>query len=269
MNLSWSTIFGIVSGFGLFLYAIYSSTDHWIIFVSLASLAMVVGGTLGATFIAYQGVYVFRTLNALFAILVPAAASAVELQKDVAAVVNWAMEVKQKGVAVLDEKVENGEFKRLGQFGNWAYQLLASGYKGQELRDLLDEYVEHEYERANVQVGILKNMAAFAPAFGMVGTLVGLVIMLDQLQGDPSAIGQGLALALITTLYGVIFANLLFKPAANKTQQKNQMMRFRHQLLTEGFVGISNKIEPIKLQDLLNTRLNPAVHVDVFANKAA
>lgn len=267
MKISWSTLFGMAVGFGLFLYAIYSSTDHWVIFVSLSSLAMVIGGTLGATFIAYQGLYVFRTLKALLAILVPAASSPKVLQEDVRLVVAWSEEVKKKGIAILDDKFEAGEFDRLGDFGQWSYQLLASGYKGEELRGLLEQYVASEYDRSNVQVGILKTMGSFAPAFGMVGTLVGLVIMLDQLEGDPSAIGRGLALALITTLYGVIFANLLFKPAANKTEQKNDMLRFRQMLLVDGMVGISERMEPIKLQDRLNSQLGLGIHVDVFAPK--
>lgn len=267
MNISWSTIFGIIGGVGLFVYAVYTSTDHWIIFVSLSSLAMVVGGTLGATFIAYQGLYVFRTLKALFGILVPAASNPQVLQQDIMNIVLIADDVKKKGIAVLDERYEGGDFERYGEFGDWAYQLIATGYKGDDLRNMLEEYVMNEYERNNVQVGILKTMGSFAPAFGMVGTLVGLVIMLDNLKGDPSAIGQGLALALITTLYGVLFANLLFKPAANKTEQKNQLVRFRHYLLIEGFVGVSNRDEAIKVQDALNTKLSPAIHVDVFASK--
>ena len=99
-------------------------------------------------------------------------------------------------------------------FTKYGLGLLSSGYKGEELRELLFEFTETMYDRAQVQVGVLKTMASFAPAFGMIGTLVGLIIMLDNLKADAGQLGQGLALALITTLYGVITANLIFKPAA-------------------------------------------------------
>ena len=76
------------------------------------------------------------------------------------------------------------------------------------------DLVESDHERNSIQVEILDTMATFAPAFGMIGTLVGLVIMLGNMGGDPSSIGAGMAVALITTLYGVLLANLILKPAA-------------------------------------------------------
>lgn len=266
MKISWSTIIGILGGFGLFLYAIYVSTDHWVIFVSLASVAMVLGGTIGATLVAYQGLYVYRTLRALLAILVPATATPKQLFHDVETIIGWSDEVKKKGVAVLDDKVEAGEASHMGAMGTWGLELVSNGYKGEELRVLLEDYITNEYLRSQVQVGVLRTMATFAPAFGMVGTLVGLVIMLDQLQGDPSSIGQGLALALITTLYGVVFANLIFKPAALKTEQKNQINRFRNQLIAEGLIGLSNRSDPLKLQDKLNSFLDSKIHFDLFSS---
>ena len=80
-------------------------------------------------------------------------------------------------------------------------------------------------------VTILDTMAQFAPSFGMIGTLVGLVIMLSNMSGDPTAIGAGMAVALITTLHGVLFANLFFKPAARKLEQQYSIIKYRDTIL--------------------------------------
>lgn len=262
--ISWDTTFGIFAGFGLFAFAVWSSTDNAMVFWSVASLSMVIGGTIAATMISYQAAYVMKTVKALFGILVPTNVSASSLFADVGRLLEWSQDVRQKGPAVLDEQLENAEANKLDSFTKYGLGLLSSGYKSDELRLLLFEFTETMYDRAQVQVGVLKTMAQFAPAFGMIGTLVGLVIMLDNLKADISQLGAGLALALITTLYGVIAANLIFKPAALKTDQKNNVIRFRNTLLSEGFVMLSEKHDPLKMQDRLNSFLDPGIHFDLL-----
>lgn len=262
--LSWETIIGFGAGVGLFAYAIFSSTNNAIMFWSISSLAMVLGGTLAAAMISYQARYVMRTLKAMFGILVPTQVSPHSLFSDVGKLLEWSKEVKQHGPAILDDKLENGG-KGMDVFTKYGLTLLTTGYKGEELRELLMEFCETLYDRSQVQVGVLKTMASYAPAFGMIGTLVGLVIMLDNIGSDVSALGKGLALALITTLYGVVLANLFFKPAALKTDQKNNVQRFRNTLLLEGFVMLSTKTDPLKMQDKLNSFLDPAIHFDLLS----
>ncbi|MDH5545873.1 MAG: MotA/TolQ/ExbB proton channel family protein [Gammaproteobacteria bacterium] len=263
--ISWDTVFGILAGFGLFVFAVWTSTDNALVFWSVASLSMVIGGTFAATLISYQSAYVMKTIKALFGILIPTRVSAGSLFADVGRLLEWSRDVREKGPAILDDQLENAAANKLDKFTVHGLNMLSSGYKGEELRELLMELTETMFDRSQVQVGVLKTMAQFAPAFGMIGTLVGLVIMLDNLKADVSQLGQGLALALITTLYGVIAANLVFKPAALKTDQKNNVMRFRNTLLSEGFVMLSEKVDPLKMQDKLNSFLDPAVHFDLLA----
>jgi chemotaxis protein MotA len=93
----------------------------------------------------------------------------------------------------------------------------------------------------------------------MVGTIIGLVIMLDNMNGDMAALGKGLALALITTLYGVVLANLIFKPAANQVTEKQEALYFRDQMIVEGFVLLAEKRDAFFMQDRLNAYLNPSM----------
>ncbi len=106
-------------------------------------------------------------------------------------------------------------------------------------------------------------MAAASPAFGMIGTLVGLIIMLDGMGGDPTQLGAGLAVALLTTLYGVIFARLVFMPAATKIMQREQIVRFRNFLVAEGLALLADRKSPRFIQDKMNSFLDPAIHFNI------
>jgi chemotaxis protein MotA len=94
----------------------------------------------------------------------------------------------------------------------------------------------------------------------MVGTLIGLVLMMSDLAGDPKAIGPKFALALLTTLYGVFLARIVFLPAASKYQQKMGILRFRKFLVTEGFAMLAEHKSPRYIQDRMNSFLDPSIH---------
>ncbi len=106
-------------------------------------------------------------------------------------------------------------------------------------------------------------MGGISPAFGMIGTLVGLIIMLDQMSQDPELLGKGLALALVTTLYGILFARLLFLPVASKVLQREQIVRFRNYLVAEGLALIADRKSPRYIQDKMNSYLDPAIHFNI------
>lgn len=110
-------------------------------------------------------------------------------------------------------------------------------------------------------------MGGTAPAFGMIGTLVGLVAVLQGMGagGDDMMehIGKGMALALVTTLYGVVFARLMFLPAASKMQQKEEIEKFRNTMVVEGLIMLSEKKSPRFMQDRLNSFLDPSIHFNI------
>ena len=106
-------------------------------------------------------------------------------------------------------------------------------------------------------------MAAAAPAFGMIGTLVGLIVMLQSLTANPDGVGDGLAVAMLTTLYGVLVARLVFIPAASKISQKEGIMRFRNFLITEGFAMLAEQKSPRFIQDKMNSYLDPSMHYNI------
>ena len=141
-------------------------------------------------------------------------------------------------------------------------QLTLAGYDSDNMRGKLETFMNKTYERNMVRATILNTMANIAPGFGMIGTLVGLIVMLSELDSGAGNLGQGLALALITTLYGVIVAQLVFKPASRRAEQKEQIIRFKNQLTADAFLLLLNRASSLEIQDHLNGYLDPAIHFD-------
>ena len=148
-------------------------------------------------------------------------------------------------------------------FLNYGIDLVITGYTADEVREMLQAAAGEMFGRAMINADILKNMSSVAPAFGMIGTLIGLIIMLQNIGGDPAGLGTGLAVALLTTLYGVLFARLVFAPAASKAAQKAGIMRFRNFLICEGLALLAEHRSPRFIQDKMNSYLDPEIHYSI------
>jgi chemotaxis protein MotA len=264
--MDFTTIVSILIAFGLFLGAIVTSTDNYIIFVSGASFVMVAGGTLSAAFISYETRYVLLALKLIGKIMFSPKIGRNILKAEVGRVIRWAYTVQKSGIPALESEAKKAvKGDKFLQFG---IEMVISGYTGEEVREILENTIETTFGRNTVQVNILNAMAAGAPAFGMIGTLVGLIIMLDGMGGDPSQLGAGLAVALLTTLYGVIFSRMVFMPAASKIMQREQIMRFRNFLVAEGLALIADRKPPRYIQDKMNSYLDPAIHFNIDKMKS-
>ncbi len=259
--MSIATLVGLFVALGLFLGSIISSTDNYFIFLSGASFVMVVGGTLSATFIAYEPRYVILSLKLIYRILFSPKIGRNVLKTEVGRVIKWAYTVQKKGLPALE--AETKKSVRGDRFLKFGIDMVISGYSGDEVRQILTTTIDTTYGRNTVQVNILRNMGSAAPAFGMIGTLVGLIIMLDGMGGEPSQLGRGLAVALLTTLYGVLFARLMLLPVADKVQQREQIVRFRNMLLAEGLALLADRRNPRYIQDRMNSFLDPALHFNI------
>ena len=256
-----TTPLSLVSAFGLFIGSIIISTDNYIIFLSLSSFVMVFGGTMSATFVSYEPRYVILSLKLIGKMMVSAKINRGILKAEVGRVIRWAYTVQKKGIPALE--AESKKAIRGDKFLRFGIEMVVSGYTGDEVRDMLSTTIETTYNRNTVPVNILKAMASAAPAFGMIGTLVGLIIMLDNMGGDPSDLGKGLAIALLTTLYGVLFARLIFMPPATKILQREQIVRFRNYLIAEGLALLADRKSPRFIQDKMNSYLDPAIHFNI------
>ncbi|MDG6778606.1 MotA/TolQ/ExbB proton channel family protein [Thiomicrorhabdus sp. zzn3] len=256
MRISMTALMGFFLGLGLFALAVYLNTDNYLMFFSLSSLLMVLGGTLAAAMISYDGRSVLQAVKEIVATLSSAKVDLRTLYEDVGVLIDWSKIVRRESLKKLENSVALSSYDDKNFLGQ-SFVYLLSGYRGDKLRLLLNHTRNSIYERNMIPSKVLMTMASAAPAFGMIGTLVGLIIMLNNMNGDPSKIGSGLAVALLTTLYGVLMAQLIFKPAARKVEHKQDLEAYRNQVLTEGVVLLSEGVAPSRIEDSMNAFLEP------------
>jgi len=256
-----TTVLGIVLGFGLFISSIVLKTANYSLFIDFASFIMVIGGTLAATFIAFEYRYVINALKVTVSIMFAHRIGRSILTSEVGRVIRWGYIVQKSGLPGLEADA-TGVAKQ-DKFLKFAIDLVISGYTGQEIREILQNTVETTFQRSVINSTILRNMGNTAPAFGMIGTLVGLIIMLDSMGNDPTQLGPGMSVALITTLYGVLASRLVFLPAANKLQQREEIVQFRNYLVAEGMALLAERKSPRYIQDKMNSFLDPTIHFNI------
>ena len=221
---------------------------------------MVVGGTLASAFISFEARYVLLSMRMIYRIVFSPQVGRNLLKSEVGRVIRWGYTVQKSGLPALE--AEASKLKKTDRFMAFGVDMVISGYSGEEVRDILNTTIETSFGRNTVQANILKTMGAISPAFGMIGTLVGLIIMLGNLS-EPEKLGPALAVALVTTLYGVLFARLLYIPAATKIQQREEIVRFRNYLVAEGLSLLAERRSPRYIQDKMNSFLDPAIHFNI------
>lgn len=259
--MSLTALLGALFGVGLFCMSIILSTDNYSTFFSVSSFLMVVGGTVATAYMSYQPLYVNRAFKAVGWMFIKPKSSRESLNTEIMRLVKWSYLIQKSGLPALENEIKSVPLS--DAIVSYCLTLVATNHKPEELRGMMETAVESEYERRTVPADILKVMGASAPAFGMIGTLVGLVVMLQNFGSDLSEIGTGLSLALITTLYGVVFARLIFLPASLQLQQKEEIERFRNYMVIEGLIMLAEKKGPRYMQDKLNSFLDPSIHFDI------
>jgi len=258
--MSFTTFFGFIAGVGLFVGSILLATPNLGLFLNAPSIILVLGGTLAATFVGQEVRYVMLALKGIATTFTPQLVNRNILNQEVGRIIRWGYLVKEKGFLPLEDEMKKVASDPFLVFG---VELLITGYTGDEVRGTMESVADNTFERNMVQVNILRSMGGTAPAFGMIGTLIGLIVMLDAMGDNPEALGPGLAVALNTTLYGVLLARLVFVPAANKLQQRQEILRFRHDLVVEGFALLAENRSPRFIQDRMNSFLDPAIRFNI------
>jgi chemotaxis protein MotA len=216
-------------------------------FVDVTSLMIVIGGTFGATFMRNPMSQVFGTAR------VVARAFTTQIPPPdglIGEVLELSRKARKEGVLAL----EGAELKY--DFFSKALGLCVDGLKEEEMRSILETDMRATAQRHLRGQEILQGMGQAAPAFGMIGTLIGLVQMLASMS-DPSQIGPAMALALLTTLYGALIANVLCLPLADKLRVRAQEEQLSMRVCLEGVIGIGHGINPSSLDQQLQSFIAP------------
>ena len=251
-------IIGVLFGFacmvGSIAYALFveGSAGGFGNFLSAPSFGIVFGGMIASIFVAFPMYHVTALGKAIGAVLKPA-------DDKMGPLVEMAVEtadVARKGPADLEKGVDGIR----NYFFKDGVQMVVDGYSLEETTEIMETRIEYREKREKIQTDMFKSMGDLAPAWGMVGTLIGLVLMLAGFGGEGGAdnLVGGMAAALITTLYGAVFANLFFLPMAQKMGNKTTQTSMSAALLVEAARLIHQKKHPIIVREKLNSFIPPA-----------
>ncbi len=238
----WQKISALVLLTGVILLSTAVSTELSV-GANLRSIVIVLGGTFLGALIAYS-VSQFKEL--VFVLRSAFTLSPTHPEVYVDQIVRLARVSRFRGARALDalaHETEN-DFLRLGM------ELVADGKDHREIRDVLEKEYELYFNHRDSQINMLQTMARLAPAFGLAGTLIGLMKMFSHLT-DTSGLGVGMSVALLTTFYGIMIGNLLFLPLARKLKEFTRREAVIMALILEGTVGILEQEHPSNLDHRL------------------
>lgn len=246
--MDFSSLLGLVLGIGLIGWALIIGGDPGM-FLDFPSMLITLGGTFAATLVHYRVGQVINVLKATRHVLAKPRNEPAEL---IEMMVKFAERARREGLLALEEAAEEVE----DEFIRKGVQLVIDGTDAELIRHMLETELEFQQERHRLGHDMFQTMGSLAPAFGMVGTLIGLIKMLRNLD-NPDAIGPGLAIALITTFYGVLAANLFFLPLAGKLKVASQEEMFLREMVIEGVLAIQAGDNPRIVAEKLRSFLSP------------
>ena len=224
-----STPIGIVAGLGLIFGAIFLGTA-WQTFFDLPAALLVLGGTASALLVSFSFDEIQRLPPALedfFYFESP------DPQERVDRFADLARTARRDGLLALDRQLDtvDDELTRVG------LELAVDGSDEDEIVEMLDRKSDQSTDTRRLLVEFFNQAGTYAPSFGMLGTLIGLIQMLQNLT-DPSEIGEGMAMALLTTFYGALIANLIFLPIARQAQAQLDETYLMHRMAKTGILSI-------------------------------
>lgn len=254
------TIGGIVAGLALVGWAILSKSPLGK-FIDPGSIVIVVGGAFSALFVAFP----LQNVLGVGKVFGKAMKNPeFDPGQIISKVIDLANVARREGLLALEEAVDDvkDEFLKKG------VMLIVDGTDPELVKNILETDLGNVMERHSKGKGLFDQMGSLLPAFGMVGTLVGLVIMLNNLS-DPSSIGPAMAIALLTTFYGSLFANLIFIPIANKLSIKSKEEVLIREIMIEGLLSIQAGENPRIIEEKLKAFLSPSVRKTLTSENGA
>ncbi len=252
-----ATIVGILLGFVVIIGAIVAG-GGWQMFIHIPSLAITVGGMLCATLIHFS----LPQFLGIFSIIKKTVVSKIPSQSElIQKMVNMAAINRRDGALALEQEIHDIS----DLFFVKGLQMLVDGQESESIRDLMSLEIQNLQYRHSTGKKILEFMGAAAPAFGMIGTLIGLVQMLRNLS-SPDAIGGGMAVALLTTFYGALSANLIFIPLAGKLGIYSKAETTAKEMIVEGVCAIAQGDNPTAVREKMQAFVSQGRREEVKVN---
>lgn len=219
-------------------------------FLDLPSFIVVVGGMLSASMIATSLSDVIAAVGVLKNAFLGPKTDSVKL---IEIIIDLAKKARREGLLAVDKEVNKIE----NPFLKSGMEMVVDGTEPDLIRQVMETELSYMQARHSSGQNLFNTFGEYAPAFGMIGTLIGLIAMLQHLD-DPSAIGPGMAVALITTFYGALFANLIFLPLGKKLGKHNDDETLEMEMVVEGVLAIQYGEHPNTIARKLLNFLPPS-----------
>jgi len=268
MKLDISTVIGLVLAFGMIIMGLFLAVGGDVgLMIALyfnqpSSFALTVGGSLGATIMATP----MEKLKNMTAVLTRYAMTDEKntaYPELITEMVEYVTEARRNGVLALDSKTEEIQ----DPFIKNGIQLAVDGTAPEKIEEILQQELDSMMARHGDNQGVVLKWAEMAPAYGMIGTLVGLVAMLANMS-DPSTIGPSMAIAIITTMYGSMVANMVCIPLAGKLSVRTKEEVTRREMIIDGILAIQNGDNPRIVKQKLMTYIPQAIRETIADDEA-
>lgn len=253
-----ATVIGLVMGMALIIYSIFSGGQlDW--FLNYPSLALVFGGALAAVLISFP----IRSVTSFVSVVKNAFFTKTRSpSKVISDMVSYAEVARRDGILSLENMTKDID----DEFVVKGIQMAVDGIDPELIEQIMTSELDSLAERHDQGKKLCDGFTKYAPAFGMIGTLFGLVIMLQNMN-DPSKIGPGMAVAILTTLYGAIIANLVTGPIGDKLARRSEEERLLKTIIIKGVMSIQSGDNPRIVEQKLKTFLSPSLRKAIEAQQ--
>jgi len=241
-----ATIIGILVAFGLVVSAIGGGLSS---FIDPPSMLIVIGGTVGVLLVGYP---LDKCLGVIGVIMKTFMYKMDKGADVIAKLVELAQTVRKDGILALESEVGNIENKFLAK----GLQMAIDGQEPSAIEDILYMEMDKVADRHTLGADMFTALGTYAPSMGMIGTLVGLVLMLQNMS-DPSSIGPSMSIALLTTFYGALMANILFLPMSGKLKARSKDELLIHEIIIVGIQSLVAGENPRVMEQKLLGYLPP------------
>jgi chemotaxis protein MotA len=250
-----SALIGVLMAFGILAVTLLNSGAEVALFINLMGIIIVVGGSLSAIFLSYS-------LEEVSKIISIASAIFLKEEKKFDVVAKELLDFSQKCMV---NGVPSEKQKIVHPFLDDCIMIINEKYTDDETRKVLEQRINSMYDSEIYDMSMLRSMAKYPPAFGMIGTVIGLITLMGSIGGGDagaSNIGAYMAIALTTTLYGLVLSNFLFKPISDNLENSSiQKMKMRSMIM-EVCIDIKAKRPLVVVQDTINSLIPPKYAIE-------
>ena len=245
-----STIIGVGGGFAVLIFGFILEGGTPVALLSLSSLIIILGGTSGAVVASFNVQSLMGIPKSVAGTLKTASGPSQEL---IIEIISFAEKARREGLLVLEDEVE----KLDDPFEQKGIKMMVDGVDPEIIRHTLEKDIEIFEERRKHEAAVFEAAGGYSPTMGIIGTVMGLVLVLGNLGGSASELGHSIAAAFIATLYGICFANVFWLPIGVKIKNNTKSEILRLEMIMVGVLSIQSGDNPSLLKERLSAYLEP------------